>query len=72
MGESLLRLPTTHGWCVSWYTGEVRERTLRSGTVKHERMTDMYTSRSKAAVEAKRAELEAKGYEVRFMTECFF
>ena len=72
MGESFLKLPTTSGWCVSWYTGVVRERTMRNGTVKRERLTHMYTSKSKAAVEAKRAALEAAGYEIRFLTECIF
>jgi len=68
-----LTLPTTNGWMVSWYTGEVRTLKNRDGKViKEVRQMDSYESTDKAKVEAKAKQLEAEGYEIEMITECIF
>lgn len=67
-----LSLPTTNGWTVSWYTGEVRTIHFKNGRTKEVRQMDSYESRNKDEVEAKAKQLEADGYEIEMITECIF
>lgn len=73
----MIALPTTEGWQVTWYTGEVRPRTRKrkDGTRKvvgEIRFQDCFISTSKEKVEAKAKELAEAGYEVIGIYECFF
>lgn len=65
-------LPTTNGWMVSWYTGEVRTIHYKNGRTKEVRQINSYESRNKDEVEAKAKQLEADGYEIEMITECIF
>lgn len=77
-GNIMIALPSRQGWTVSWYTGEVRDRTrkVRGGTRKvvgKIRMKDCFTSTSREAVEAKAKEMLDAGYELDGgICECMF
>ena len=73
----MIVLPTTEGWMVSWYTGEVRPRMKKrkDGTWKvvgEIRFKDSYCHTDKSRVEAKAKELAEKGVEVIGIYECIF
>ena len=73
----MLYLPSTAGWMVSWYTGEVRDRTRKGkdgsrSVVGQIRLTDSFQSTSKEKVEAKAEELRRAGYEIEGIYECIF
>ena len=72
MSKSMIALPTTNGWMVSWYTGEVKTIKYKNGREKTVRMCDSFTSASKEKVEAKKKQLEADGFEIEMFTESIF
>ncbi len=69
---SMLILPTTSGWSVEWYTGEIR--TFYKGTPweKQVRMKNSFETTSKARAEAKAEEMRKQGYEIIGIYECIF
>jgi len=72
-GNIMIALPSRQGWTVSWYTGEVRDRTRKGKVIGKIRMKDCFTSTSKEAVEAKAKEMQAAGYELDDgICECMF
>lgn len=75
--KSMIKLPTTCGWSVTWYTGKTSPKTRKTkdGTRKvvgEIRWRDSFESASKEAVEAKAKQLEAQGFEIESITECIF
>ena len=67
-----LSLPTTNGWMVTWYTGEVKTIKYKNGRTKDVRMMNSFESTSKAKVDAKADEMKSKGYEIESICECIF
>ena len=65
-------LPTTNGWSVEWYTGEVRTIHYKNGRTKEVRQKKSYETTSKADAEAKAQQLEAEGFEIEGIYECIF
>jgi len=72
MGRPLIRVPSTCGWRVSWFTGEEKIITRKDGTKKVIRVADDFTSKSKAEVEAKAKQLREQGFEPSEVHECIW
>lgn len=72
MGVSMIRIPSTCGWRVSWFTGEEKIITRKDGSKKVIRYADDFRSKSKAEVEAKAEELRKQGFEPSEIAECIW
>lgn len=77
MDNMMLRMPTTQGWCVTWETGEVRQRTRKRPDGTREvygeyKVMDSRYSTSKAAIDAKAKALKEQGFSGIKVSECFF
>lgn len=74
---SYLTLPTHHGWCVTWETGEVRDRTRRKpdGTRKvigQIAICDSRYSMDKGYIEKLANDLIKQGFKNVKVSECIF
>ncbi len=67
-----LTLPTTSGWMVEWYTGEVRTIHYRNGRTVDQKVKDSFESTSKEEIDDKVKELKENGFEVIGVYECCF
>lgn len=72
MGTPLIRIPSTCGWRVSWFTGEEKIITRKDGSKKVVRYADDFKSKSKAEVEAKAEELKRQGFKPSEIIECIW
>jgi len=67
-----ITLPTTSGWMVEWYTGEVRTIRYRNGRTVDQKVKNSFESTSKEKVDNKIKELKENGLEVIGVYECCF
>ena len=67
-----ITLPTTSGWMVEWYTGEVRTIHYDNGRTVDRKVKTSFESKSKEEIDCKAKELEKEGFEIVGIYECCF
>ena len=72
MGQPMIRVPSTCGWRVAWFTGEEKVIIRKNGTKSVIRYAEDFRSKSKAEVEAKAEELRRQGLEPSEISECIW
>lgn len=70
--QSMIRLPSTCGWSVSWFTGEEKTITRRNGSKKTIPVANHFRSKSRPEVEAKAEELRRQGFKTSDIIECIW
>lgn len=71
MGIPMIRVPSTCGWKVSWFTGEEKVVTFKNGKQKAFKVAKHFYSKSKSEADAKAEELEKQGIKPS-VTECIW
>ena len=71
MGISMIRLPSTSGYKVSWFTGEEKVVTFKGGKQKSFKVSKDFYTQSKAEADAKAEELRKRGIEPS-VVECIY